>query len=379
VARNYTLKRKRPETSIPGRGMAVPGSEDAVSGRSADAAAHGLVNCSISHPKPENPENRKIGDLEARASWIESIMGLSRVVGFKVYRKDIVPVRKAWEPNQPEVSERGLITELSRKSLQKLCLYASNSPVDCRSFITLTYPKDYPCDGKEVKRHLNLILTALRKRIGKFSYLWFLEFQRRGAPHFHIFCGYELPAPLCPMRRETGRRVKEVRVNWEHQDWLCDRWFEIVDSGDEKHRRVGAAWEVVEKPDGMARYVAKEAYKTFQKVVPKDYQNVGRFWGTSRDFKPAEPETIWAGLEELKAILPAGSFGEGGEPFPICFEGAEAYRAVMGTDLDPLYKRAKNRKLREWKFTAPQKMLNSGKLMQDSVSLKPVAIHDRDW
>lgn len=337
----------------------------------------GLVNCSISqhiessdHPDcpPLSPSPESVTHAKnQRRAWLQS---LSRITGFKVYRRDIVPVRTAWSSNPPEEpGERGDIYELSTKSQRRLALIASNSPVEFASLITLTYPSDFPADGKLVKRHLNAFLTDLRRKCPGVEYLWVLEFQRRGAPHFHIFTDAEMPRPLRKLKRNCGRTKKEVRVHFPWHDWAGDRWAAIVDSGDEKHAIVGAAWEVLEKRDGCARYIAKEAYKTFQKKVPKDFQNVGRFWGCSRGVPPEEPETIPATKEELAAFMPPESFGAEGEPFPIVFGAADSYRKILGTRLDPA-------KVRKWKAVMPGEHLSIEALLTGSRSRKPKHAHE---
>ena len=281
-------------------------------------------------------------------------------------KNDVVTVRAARYPEDLtanlEGCERGKIEFLSMKSRRRLALRAGNSDVVMRSFVTVSYPAEFPCDGKVVKRHLNLLLKSLKRFCGDLEYLWFLEFQKRGAPHLHLFLDYALPAPLAVMKRRDARRVKEVRVNWNCQDWLSQRWFEIVGSGDEKHLAAGAAWEVIDKPDGAARYVAKESYKTFQKVVPDDFQNVGRFWGTSRGVKTDEGKMVHATVDQMRAVFGDECFDPEGNPFPVLFSASESYRKIIDSTRDPV-------KVRAWK---------SGKsgqkdfpLRSESVSIRP--------
>lgn len=52
-------------------------------------------------------------------------------------------------------------------------------------FITLTYGQDYPSPTL-AKRHLDNFLKRLRRRWLYVSGFWRLEFQKRGAPHFHL-------------------------------------------------------------------------------------------------------------------------------------------------------------------------------------------------
>lgn len=160
--------------------------------------------------------------------------------------------------------------ELSRKSLAKLAFYAQNTEVKMNMFITLTYPKEFPKSGKEIKRHLNRFLAWIRSTGDNISYLWFLEFQKRGAPHFHIITSADL---------------------LDRKQDISQRWYDAVNSGDMKHLRAGTNIQKIRKVDGMARYVSKYAAKKEQKVLPPDFRDVGRFWGCSRDVKPEPKKT----------------------------------------------------------------------------------------
>ena len=71
------------------------------------------------------------------------------------------------------------IMKLSRKSLSRLAFTVMNTEIKFLTMQTLTYPVMFPLDGKEVKKHLNAMLTYQRRHIGEMSYLWFLEFQKR--------------------------------------------------------------------------------------------------------------------------------------------------------------------------------------------------------
>jgi len=162
------------------------------------------------------------------------------------------------------------ITRLSASSLKRLAFFASNTTQQFNVMITLTYPDVYPTNGKEVKRHLNIMLTRLRKRYPSIKYLWFLEFQSRGAPHLHLL----------------------VSVSFVPYDWIREAWYEIVGSGDVKHFDAGTKVERVRKNRGAKHYAVKYAMKCEQKDVPCNYRDVGRFWGHSRGIEPRVIRTI---------------------------------------------------------------------------------------
>lgn len=178
---------------------------------------------------------------------------------------------------------------LSKKSRRRLAFVANNTQVVFRTMVTLTYPKQFETDGQIVKGHLRTFLQWCRDRFDRPSYLWFLEFQRRGAPHIHILLD-------CPLPSDKDERVELFYI-------VARRWYEIVGSGDVRHRAAGTRCEGIRKPDGAARYCLKYAYKTEQKCVPKAYQNVGRFWGCSRDVTPREPRIIAMDEESVRAVL----------------------------------------------------------------------------
>lgn len=58
-----------------------------------------------------------------------------------------------------------------------------------------------------------------------------------------------------------------------------------------QHRRK-KTWEKIREADGAKRYALKYALKPDQKKVPKDFQDVGRFWGASRDVSSSVPAGI---------------------------------------------------------------------------------------
>jgi hypothetical protein len=161
--------------------------------------------------------------------------------------------------------KRGKIKELSRKARQRMKTHARNVPDGTfKAILTLTYPAEYTTDGKEVKRHMNLMKKWLQRH-GCADGFWFLEFQKRGAPHFHMF-----------LKCWPAGGVYAV----------SEAWCSIVGSDDAKHLQ----WhkgelsgtpclEWLRMPHAASAYVTKYASKEQQKDVPEEYQDVGRFWG----------------------------------------------------------------------------------------------------
>lgn len=176
-------------------------------------------------------------------------------VKIELYKTDVV-VRRQWETPRgaaQQAGTRGRIRGLSRASARRLLFTARNLP-PLRTMVTLTYPGEFPLDGRKVKRDWDTMRRWFAHR--GLGGLWFLEFQRRGAPHLHVYLNQRVP------RSE-----------------IAATWYRIVGSGDVRHLRAGTRTDTVRSEHGLASYAAKYASKTEQKLVPEEYREVGRFWG----------------------------------------------------------------------------------------------------
>ena len=153
--------------------------------------------------------------------------------------------------------------------------------------VTLTYPGDWEVaapDGASVKRHMVLWRKRFQREYGEPACgIWKLEFQRRGAPHIHLW----MAPPMSPGR--SGRSFGS---------WLSDAWAQVVDHPDAeqkaRHRLAGTAIDVRNglkacDPKRLAVYFTKHSSpnlhgdKEYQHIVPELWQQPGhgpgRFWG----------------------------------------------------------------------------------------------------
>jgi len=186
----------------------------------------------------------------------------------KIYKRDVkfqfrkvidkVPLRQS-----KPTSKRNAISHYSYKSVNRLKFLLGNTADLWKGMITLTYPAEFPKDGRVCMRHLNAFLQFLRRR--NIRYVWSKEFQERGALHYHIFVD------------------KYIR-----KEDIALRWYNIVGSGDEKHLLAGTRVEAIRSQGLIFHYISAYISKLTQKQVPDDFVNVGRFWGASRDILPYE-------------------------------------------------------------------------------------------
>ena len=172
--------------------------------------------------------------------------------------------------------KRGEVKRLSKASRKRLMFVIANTEVTFVNMITLTYPKNYPTNQVS-KKHLNTFLTAIRRK-GVLDYLWVLEFQKRGAPHYHVW---------------TSGYLDYL--------WVAERWYSIVGSLDPRHLSAGTRVEKLRKKGAF--YALKYAAKGYQKECPDDVLWVGRLWGHSRSVKPSSKHTTYLTNEQIMSIL----------------------------------------------------------------------------
>lgn len=188
--------------------------------------------------------------------------------------------------SQNSETVRGKITELSEKARKNMVMFCNDLEglgIESEFMTVLTYPKNheqYAEDGKEIKRQLNTFHMALNryfKAINKtYSAMWYLEFQTRGAPHFHIEFF------------NTGFLDEDIR---QLRKWVASTWVRIVkpSNNEEKQKmlKVHKHHKATEKKRKTHwGYAKKYAAKMQQKEVPEQFNDVGRFWGYWNYKKP---------------------------------------------------------------------------------------------
>lgn len=241
------------------------------------------------------------------ASIIKSVYP---VVSLAKWGKGLYTVkRKSLLQGRYNIPKRGKVKKMTTKSVSRLVLTIQSTPVKFQTILTLTYPREYEISGKTVKSDLKAILQFIIRKGYADKYLWFLEFQDRGAPHFHILLDGDgiLPGWRRDLAWRWANMVTRVPALSDNATPDQIRLYNLEVS---KVFRVNAdpkAWELIRDDDGAKRYVTKYACKQFQKTVPKLYRDVGRFWGCNKHVMLTTPvwevdaceEDIAAWLNEL--------------------------------------------------------------------------------
>lgn len=213
----------------------------------------------------------------------ENISGLSGEEKTKMRFYDLHHDKHHFSKNTPPKREAGDITGFSRKSRLRFLKMANRVDHENKSnpfFVTLTYPERYPVEREEYKSDLDTFLKRLKRAFGNLEYLWRLEAQGRGAPHYHLLIYFERDINLSLFRK-----------------WVSKNWFEVAqrnwDIKDEKHLRAGTNCKHIKEYRQVVYYVSKYMSKEDDEKL----KDQGRYWGASSGWEDFIAEDKLTGEE----------------------------------------------------------------------------------
>jgi hypothetical protein len=216
---------------------------------------------------------RSLFSLDHYDSSADNLRGI-RIRGdhLSAYR---MRIHRARTCREHERARRGRISQFSDASRKRMlwslreCVFGWR----IKSFCTITYPADFPTDGAEFKLHFKRLMDAMQYRRKGIRLFWFLEFQKRGAPHLHIY--------------------SSRTIDWEILQQLWDT---------ASNNLGGRSWVNPPTPSQVKRpwkYALKYSAKLEQKTVPDFIANPGRFWGW-RNRPPAIAAKISTYWEDVR-------------------------------------------------------------------------------
>lgn len=187
---------------------------------------------------------------------------------------------------------RGIVTGWSERSQYRLGLAVAmiEWPSTPLVFLTLTYPRHFEADPKVWKEHLRRYQIAWARRWGTPRGLWAMEFQRRGAPHFHLAVVQPPAVKVALLRR-----------------WSAHVWYELAGHGDERHLKQHMKPDHCKRADGprgLIGYLRRELGKERQKSLPEwlaepvggaPARGAGRWWGIWGFDRTVEHHKVTAG------------------------------------------------------------------------------------
>lgn len=204
-------------------------------------------------------------------------------------RRQSLHVVKSAAPPPP--NPRGVVSGFSRQSrnrlLQKL---AKLKRAELPLFVTLTYPGVFPVAPEDWKKHLDNFAKRFRRRFPNAGFIWKLEPQKRGAPHFHLLAwdSQFTPDQFCAALRA----------------WIKHAWYEVVGSGDLRHERAGTDVQIIRSWSGVMFYASKYMGKPVD-LENDAWGNPGRWWGVvgKENIPYAERLVAWLHNGDVNALL----------------------------------------------------------------------------
>jgi hypothetical protein len=184
---------------------------------------------------------------------------------------------------------RGMIKGFSKQSRRRILrIVATIKRIEKPVFVTCTYPDNFPTEGAAMKTHLTKFFKRITRAFPGAIVLWRLEPQKRKsgtnkgeiAPHYHMLI-WKVP---------FGKL-------WE---WIPVNWYEVVNSGDEKHLLAGTRVEPVRSVHGVLNYTSKYICKSLEFVV----EGWGRYWGIINrdDFKTIQGKSVSVQIDSRTAM-----------------------------------------------------------------------------
>lgn len=174
--------------------------------------------------------------------------------------------------NHQTQSNRGIIQSYSAKSrIRNLQFAARLDWAHHKSiFITLTYAESYP-SPRGAKAQLRAFLKRVWRRFDKpFAVWWRLEYQKRGAPHFHLVV-FDLPYYT----------IDDLRSDWHavtHDKSIENFKINLLDSSTKARRYMSKYSAKVEQNQYIpCKQPIQQHEDSYFTTAP--YLSAGRFWG----------------------------------------------------------------------------------------------------
>jgi len=153
-------------------------------------------------------------------------------------------------------------------------------------FLSLTWHYDYESTKHSIKKFLDNFLKRLKRQLPPFHFVWKFEYQKRGAPHFHI-----LIFPLSQKTFLTELELKEI---------VLKNWLALKQCKCKSCQTYSTDVRACLNYDMLLSYVSKELGKIQDHYLEND---MGRFWGNSRELKTKPYGICEIDFEKMKLVI----------------------------------------------------------------------------
>jgi|GEM_PF-6447575 len=210
---------------------------------------------------------------------------------FEIYENCVIftPQKRKFPSKFKLSSKRGLITEFSNRSrfrlfvtMAKVKHINSEPPI----FVTLTYHHNYNNFENTHRSDLHNFLVQMRNLFPNLQYIWRLEYQKRGAPHFHfIFFPQSMNRVF-----NLSKFIQSVTLLWHN----------ISEPDSKAHLKYGVKIDRIDSYSKACAYISKYLAKV-DDCVTKSIS--GRQWGSSWNLPTPLKSDISCVHKESKIII----------------------------------------------------------------------------
>ncbi len=157
-------------------------------------------------------------------------------------------------------------------------------------FVTLTYHNTWPEDPRAWKEQLKSLKKRMERLYRGVTLIWRLEYQKRGAPHFHLLLWIHDLEQLIPCLGQSRKELAHDRTNRLRNNisWM---WNEIADPTNPDHLNAGTNVSECKKLRHLNGYLSKYVAKVEQ--LAPGQGSPGKMWGKMHpDWLPISPVEV---------------------------------------------------------------------------------------
>jgi hypothetical protein len=191
--------------------------------------------------------------------------------------------------SEPPIREENDIHGFSRKSRTRmfnLFTRINYSDYGFPVFSSNTWQHDFPDTRITIKNFLKNYYEGLKSKLPSHKIVWKLEYQKRGAPHYHLM--------LLPEDSSIDFR------NAKYSNIISDEWFKRKKCKCDDCKKYSVKVKAINDFKHAMIYISKELAK-----VGENYQehDLGRIWGASRSLKCNPLYTVKTDYKTFRELL----------------------------------------------------------------------------
>jgi hypothetical protein len=185
-----------------------------------------------------------------------------------------------------EVNDIKTFSQKSRKHLFDIFNKLNYSQYGIPIFLSLTYHYDCPPSRENLKQVLENFAMRLKRMLPPYHYIWKLEYQQRGTPHFHMI--------IFPLNKNDNFYTDEI------EEKIKAHWLDLKTCKCKHCKKYAAHVVKVYTYEHCLSYIAKEIAKVQDRY---EDHNLGRIWSSSQNLRCQPINQLKISKEQFNSLL----------------------------------------------------------------------------